>query len=188
MAKFLGILPTDVYGITMNEMKVGHIQYTAAQMVAADPDGLLDGTALPAEATASTTFLNAMPYARNLTFVCSDTQTGDVTITGTNIADEVITEIVTLTSATPAAGAVAFKTVTSILLPEKVGSETIDVGWGELVGLPYKFAAKPLVFALNDGAVDTTPALTIDDDEIEKNVVDFNGSLDGSVMDLFFVL
>jgi hypothetical protein len=188
MGRYLGLLSSDSYSVPLDEMRLAHIQYTAEQAVAADTDGLLDGDALTTSAKTFTDFLNDMPYARNITAVCSDTQTGDLVVNGTNIDDEVISETIALDSATPVAGAVAFKTATSIVTPAKAGSETIDVGWGELIGLPVKLSAKPLVFALDDGAIMTAPVVTADEDELEKNVINLDGSLDGSVYDVFFAI
>lgn len=186
--KYLGELGTDVYGLTLNEMRLAHIRYTAAQTVAADADALLNDFELGAAGLEAKTFLAQPPYARNLTIVCSDTQTGKAVVHGFNIAGEPITEDFTLKSNTPVVGTKAFKTVTKIVWPVKVGSETADVGFGQLIGLPKKLSAAPLCWALNDGAVDTAPAITADADELEKNVVDFHGSLDGSVMDLYMAL
>ena len=187
--RFVGKLSTDVYGTVADEGKVAVLTLTAAQAVAADTDGLLDGVALPAAAANQTSFENAMPYPRNITAVCSDTQTGDMVVTGTNIADEVITETITLTSDTPCAGAKAFKTVTSINLPAKVGSETIDVGWGDILGLPYMLDAKPILWAADDGVIETTaPTIVVDADEIEKNTIDLNSAMDGSVITIAMIL
>lgn len=187
--RFFGLLSTDVYGITAEEARCAHIQLSTAQAVAADTDGLLDGTALPAVATTVTEFLNDMPYVRNVTMVCSATQTGDAVVTGTNIADAVITETFTLTSDTPVVGALAFKTVTSIALPVRVGSETIDVGWGDKIGLPFMSATKPCVLAYLDKARETTePTLVADADEIEKNTIDLNSNLNGKVVDIYLFL
>lgn len=189
MARFAGLLSTDVYGITAGESRCAHIQLSATQGVAADTDGLLDGTELGAEASTVTTFLNAMPYSRNVTMVCSDTQTGDAVVTGTNIADQVISETFTLTSATPVVGALAFKTITSIALPAKVGSETIDIGWGDKIGLPFMSATKPCGVAFLDKAFETTaPTFTADADELEKNTIDLNSNLNGKVVDIYLFL
>jgi len=186
MGRYPGKLTSDVYGSLVDEMKVAHIQLVAAETVAADPDGLLDGTALPAAAADYTEFANDMPYARNITAVCSGSQTGDMVVTGTNMADDVITETITLTSDTPAAGVKAFKTVTKINLPAKVGSETIDVGWGDKIGLPFMMSAKPLAFAQDDGVIETTaPTLVVDADELEKNTIDLDSAMDGSVIDIY---
>ena len=187
--RYTGKLATDVYGTAVDEKKIAHIALTAAQAVAADTDGLLDGTALPAAAANYTTFAHAMPYARNITAVCSDTQTGDMVVTGTNLAGETITETITLTSTDAVAGAKAFATVTNINRPAKVGSETIDVGWGDKLGLPFMLTVRPLLWATDDGTIETTvPTVVVDSDELEKNTIDLNSAMDGSEIDIYLVL
>lgn len=187
--RYFGDLSTDVYGITVNQAKFAHLSLSAAQSVAADPDGLLDGTALTTGAKTVTTFLNPIPYPRNLTIVASATQTGDCVITGTNIADKVITETIKFTSDTPAVGTKAFKTVTSIVLPAKAGTENVDIGWGDVLGLPFLLTQRPLLWATDDGVIEATaPTLTVDADEIEKNTIDLNTAMDGSVIDIYLVL
>lgn len=187
--RYFGELCTDVYGINVDKGSIAHIEISAAEAVAADADGILKETALGAEASTVTEFLNDMPYPRNVTIVASDTQTGDAVITGTNIADEVITETLTINSTTPVIGAQAFKTITSIALPAKAGSETVNVGWGDKLGLPYLLTKKTLVMACLDGVIETTAAtVAIDADELDKNTVDLNSNLNGKVVDLYFIL
>lgn len=196
MTRFSGLLSSDVYNTTLNEMKLGHIQITAAQGVAADADGV--HAAITGSSTAATTVTDDItnpPYPRNLTVTpggtTADVAAGDVVITGTNFANEVISESFTfLANATDAVtGALAFKTVTSILVHQQDGAAaTFTIGFGELLGLPLILESKPLVFALDDGVIMTAPAITADDDELEKNVIDLNGSLDGSVYDIFLAL
>lgn len=189
MSRYPGKLTSDVYGILVDEMRVAHIGLSAAQTVASDPDGLIDAKALTAAAQTITTFENDMPYARNITVVASAATTSVVTIYGTNLADDPISESITMDGASAKAGAKAFKTVTSIVLPIAEGVETVDVGWGEKLGLPYMMATKPLAFALDDGAIETTaPVVTVDSDELEKNVIDLHTDMDGSVIDIFLVI
>ena len=38
--RFIGELSTDVYGLTLNEFKLAHLQISAVQGVAADADGV----------------------------------------------------------------------------------------------------------------------------------------------------
>jgi hypothetical protein len=181
MNRYFGELSTDAYGMNVDECKVAHIALTKEQACASDADGLLDGTALGEAVTTVTEFVNPMPYARNVTIVASATQTGKATVYGTNIANQPISEELTINSDTPVVGAKAFKTVTSVVLPIKAGTETIDLGWGEKIGLPYIMDVKPLAFAMQGGAIETTaPTLTIDSDELEKNVIDLNSNLDST--------
>lgn len=149
-----------------------------------------------AAADVLTTDITNPPCPRNLTATSGGT-VGDigavrVTVTGTNIADQVISETLpafTANSASTVTGSLAFKTVTSISIPAHDGTgATTAIGFGELIGLPYMFTSKPLAFSLDDGVIMTAPTFTIDSDEIEKNVIDLNGSLDGSVYDIFLAL
>lgn len=189
MSRYIGNLGTDVYGISADEARVAHLQLVAAQTVAANADGLLDGKVLGTGATTVTTFLAAMPYARNITIVASDAQTGGAVITGTNLKGDVITETITFDGTTPVAGAKAFKTVTSIVLPIKAGSENVDIGWGDVLGLPFMLTVRPLLWATDDGAIEgTAPTVVVDADELEKNTIDLDTAMDGSVIDLYFVL
>lgn len=190
MERYIGQLGTDVYGVSADEAKVAHLHFTKEQACAADADGLLDGAALTAEVQTVTEFLNDMPYARNVQVVASDAATTKVTVRGTNIADVAISEELTLTGATPVLGTKAFKTVTSVVLPIATGSETIDVGWGSKIGLPYMLKSKPLVFATQAGILETTaPTLAIDDDEIEKNTITLATALhDEKAVDVYLVL
>ena len=49
MGKYAGRLSTDVIGGSIDELRLGVVEYTAAQAVVADADALLDGQATAAE-------------------------------------------------------------------------------------------------------------------------------------------
>ena len=190
--KAVGLYNTGVVNEPAFLGRIGRQTLTAAQAVALDTNGLLETTALPAGAAADyTTFAHPMPYARTVTAVCSASQTGDMIITGTNIDDVVISETITLTSDTPVESTKAFKTVTNINLPVKAGSETIIVGWGDKVGIPFMLATaakdRPIVEATLDGVIETTaPTLTADADELEKNLIDLNSNLNGKEVCIYY--
>jgi len=186
-----GLYNTDVVTKPVYLGKIGRQTLSAAEAVALDADGLLAEEALPDAAADYTTFEHDMPYARNITAVCSGTQTGDMVVTGTNIDDVAITETITLTSTDTATGTKAFRTVTNINLPIKVGTETINVGWGDKIGVPFMLSAtaadRPIVEATLDGVIETTaPALTADADELEKNLIDLNSDLNGKEVCIYY--
>jgi hypothetical protein len=200
-------ITTDVPNIAVDRGFIANLAWTAAQTVAADTDGIFDGivapdgTAEPAETTVTVTpedeeFIAQPPCARNITVTVAATTAGHIkaaaiVVTGKNIAGETITENFTPTADTPATlvGAKAFASIDSVAVPPQDGdSVTVDVGFGELIGLPYMLTKKRVLLTLNDGVVDSAPTLAIDADEIEKNTVDFNGSLDGSVMDMSIIV
>ena len=200
-------IQTSVPGIVADIGYIANLAWTAAQTVAADTDGVFDGiaaadaTAEPAGTTVTKTvaadeFVAQPPCARNLTVTVAATTAGHVkaaaiVVTGKNLAGETITESFTPTADTPATlvGAKAFASVTSVAVPAQDGdSVTVDVGFGQLIGLPYKLDKKRVLLTLNDGVVDTAPTLTISASALESNTVDFNGSLDGSVMDMSIIV
>lgn len=198
---------TDAPGIYANRGAVANLAWTALEAVAADADGIFDGivaedgTAEPAgEAVVVTPesdeFIAQPPCARNVTVTVAATTAGHVkagaiVVTGKNLAGETITESFTPTVDTPGTltGVKAFTSIDSVSVPAQDGdSVTVDVGFGQLIGLPYMLTKKRVLLTLNDGVVDTAPTLAIDADEIEKNTVDFEGSLDGSAMDMSIIV
>lgn len=200
-------IQTNVKGLATDIGYIANLSWTALEAAAADTDGIFDGisaedgTAEPAGKTVTATpaddeFIAQPPCARNVTVTVAATSAGDVkaaaiVVTGTNLAGETITESFTPTADTPATlvGAKAFKTIASVAVPAQDGaSVTVDVGFGQLIGLPYKLAKKRVLLTLNDGVVDTAPTLTISESALESNTVDFNGSLDGSVMDMSIIV
>lgn len=197
MGRYLGALSTDVYGISLKELRVGKLTLTAAQTVAADPDGILDGQESAADAvTTVTEFLAQPPYPRNITILpggtTDDVKATSITVNGTNIANQAISEAFAfLANATEAkVGAKAFKTVTSVVIPAQDGAgATFDVGWGDVMGLPFMADHNTVLRALDDGVVETTaPAVVFDVDEIEKNTIDLHTANNGSVIEILFAL
>jgi hypothetical protein len=104
--------------------------------------------------------------------------TGNVVITGTNIRGKVITDTIALNNNATVDGVKAFKTVTSILLPARVTSgDTVSIGISDKLGLEVIPAYAVAVTAHHNGVLEgTLPTITRDDDEICKNVVDFNSA------------
>lgn len=189
MGKFTGKLNTESYNVQVGEMRLAHVNIPAAQVVAADADGLLDGVAFVGAGLVVDEFENEMPCAMNLTMVCSDTQTGVATAYGTDIADAPISEAFTLASGTPVIGTKAFKTVTSIVLPVKVGSETIDVGWGVKFGIPYMLSADELVIVKLFNKAADTGTVVVNSTDLAKNVLTLNGTADGTKdIDLYMLV
>lgn len=188
MGRFLGLLSSDAFDAKVDEMRVGHYNIPAEKVVAADADGILDGTAFGAAGLVVTTFAAQPPTAMTLTAVASATQTGKVTVHGLDIGGNKISEDFTMNSDTPVVGVKAFAQVTSVVLPVKVGTETIDLGWGGSFGLPYALAADELVLVkLFNGAADAG-TVTVDATDLSKNVFAINGTPDGEKALDFYIL
>lgn len=192
-------IATDIYGVELYEPKIAHFKLTKEQAAALDADGILDGTTTSSSAaTTITTFAAQPPYPRTITVVASDSTSAHVkadstcTITGTNIKDQPISEVLTFEAdqSTAEETAKAFKTITKIVFSKMDGAAKFDVGWGDKLGLPFMFSVKPLCIAYQADALETTsPTITIDDNEIEKNTIDLYTALDSAkAVDVMFFL
>lgn len=102
-------------------------------------------------------------------------EVGIVTIYGTNINDDPISEGITLNGLNKVLGTKAFKTVTHILYPARTQATTptVTVGDSNLLGLPLCLPAAACIYAHYDAGVleDSAPTVTVDADEIEKNTM-----------------
>jgi hypothetical protein len=157
--------------------------------VVADPDRVLNDQASSATlVTTVTSFLAQPDVPRNLTITPGGTtasvKAASIVITGKNIRDEVITESILMTEngTDLVAGVKAFKEITSIAIPAQDGSgATFDIGVGDVLGLDRCLDGNEVLLATLNGVYETTrPTVVADADEVEKNTIDINGTLDGA--------
>lgn len=144
-----------------------------------------DGT----EQVITTGITNPAVHPRTVTATSGGTA-GDigaiqVIVEGTNINDEVISEtlpIFTANSATTVESTKAFKTITEITIPAHDGlGATTEIGYGEKLGMPDILTRNTVIAAYLGGTKEgTAPTVTVDADEVEKNLVDLNSSLNGT--------
>lgn len=117
--------------------------------------------------------------------------TGDVVITGTNIADEVITETLALNGDTEVLGNKAFKTVTEIDLPieTNAGADTVSVGTANKLGVPYLLKRDTVVSAYRDNTKEgTAPIVETSTTNIEDNTILLNSALNGTNVDVYLIV
>jgi hypothetical protein len=160
---------------------------------APDTNAIFDLVAMPILADSTVTFTAAqsakLDFPRTLAvYVCdtdggddTDIDAGDIVVTGTNILGDAVTETFTITADTAlqdADGTIAFKSITSAVLPVQSGDISgvkISIGIGSSLGVPFTTAHDCVLFATCEGAVEgTAPTQAFDFDEIEKNIISFN--------------
>lgn len=90
-------------------------------------------------------------WGRNITAVASSTNTRVMTVTGYDYLGQLMIEQITLTSGTPVGGKKAFFWVTSISFASASDTTTVDVGYGNVFGLPY--AGEAMDLEIKNGAV-----------------------------------
>lgn len=185
-------------GITTPLKSRGHIavhEWSATEAAAAATDGVHASITATTSPQTITTGITDPPCARNITITCAkggeSNMSGDVVITGTNIFDEVITETIAEGADGTYQGNLAFKTVTSILVPVRVqADDAITVGYGDKLGLSFYLNYKDQVIQCSlDNTIEATRATVVaDTDEIEKNTIDLNSALDGHIVRAYVII
>lgn len=171
--------------------------WTAAQAATASATGVHAAVTDTGSAQTVTTAITNPPCARNLTATAGGTA-GDikaiqVTIYGTNINDEDISETLpafTVNTAGAVTGSKAFKTVTSIVIPAHDGTgATTAIGFGDKLGLPVKLTRNTLQGTyLADVLEGTAATIAMSSSALESNTIDLNSALDGSAVKAYFLL
>jgi hypothetical protein len=78
---------------------------------------------------------------------------------------------------------------TSTATAAGVPVDTISVGWGDKLGLPYKLPHNTVLRTYLDNVLEATdPAVTTDKDNIEGNTIDLESALGGSVVDIYLIV
>jgi len=185
-------LKTNAEGVSIDRGFLAHFQVSETDAVAQDLVSILAATALTAEVQAITTNISNPAVPRSLRVKGNATGiTGNVVITGTNYANEVITETVALDGSNAVETTKAFKTITQIDLPVEVhaGTDTVSVGAGNKLGLPFKLAHNTVLVAFRGNTKEgTAPTVTTSATAIESNTVLLNSALNGTVIDVYLIV
>lgn len=183
-------IKTDIgKSIEMND--VAHIQITAASAIVGNSVGVLAATALTAAAQAIKTNITNPTIPRNIRIIGNVAGiAGNVTIKGTNYSNESISEVIALNGLTAVDGVKAFKTVTEIDLPiQTAAGNTVSVGVGEKLGLPYKLTRNTVLAACLDNVREATaPTVTVSSTSIDGNTIKLNSALNSKVVDIYLIV
>lgn len=137
--------PAGVRSLTF-DARVGPNRLVTAEFgapVALDADGILNDQSVEA-ATTVTTFAaayssdNMGPWGRNVTIVASGAATSTVSIVGRDYLQQPVKETLTLNGTNTVQGVKAFKYIDSVVVLTTTSSTTVDIGWGNRLGLPLK--------------------------------------------------
>lgn len=190
-------LQSDVPGLTLLKAFLAHLHLTAAEAAAASATGVHAAVTDNGGTQTVTTSITNPPYPRNITATAGGTNTDikaiQVTVTGTDIGGNVISETLpafTVDTAGIVTGSKIFKTVTSISIPAHDGTgATTAIGFGSKLGLPTKLDSNTvLAAALNGTREGTAPTVTVSSSALSGNGVTLNSSLNGTVVDIFYMV
>jgi hypothetical protein len=181
--KFGGCFTPVMYGPS------GLFSFNLVDLAAADTNDILAAQATSASVTTTVTSFLAQPAVpRNIVITpggtTGDVPAGDITVTGTNIKGEAISETFTLSAnqSSASTGSKAFATVTSIVFPVQDGAgATYDVGFGVKIGLPTTMPAASVIDCYVDGVRESTAAtVAFSTTAVESNTVQTNTAPNGS--------
>lgn len=174
---------------------LAHLHLTATEAAAASATAVHAAVTDNGSDRQITTGITNPPYPRNITATAggtaNDIKAIQVTIHGTNEADEVISETLpafTVNTTGIVEGAYAFKTVTQIDIPAHDGTgATTSIGFGDKFGLSHLLSHDTVQQAfVNNVEEVTAPTVVVDNDELHKNTVDLDTALAGQVIDLYY--
>lgn len=185
-------IQSDVDGIVFDKSFLAHFQVSATKAVATSNTGVHAAITLGASAADITTAITSPAAPRNILIKGNaGSIAGNVVITGKNYADETITETIALNEANAVEGNKAFKTVTKINVPAKtnVSGDTVSVGWGDKLGLPWKLSHNTVLKSyLNNALEGTAATVTTSSSAVESNTVKLNSALDGHIVDVYLMV
>jgi hypothetical protein len=176
---------------------IAHIEVPAAAAVVANTTAVLAAVTSTALTQVITTGITNPAYARNITATAggtaADIKAIQVIIEGTNMDNETITETLpafTVDTAGTVAGTKAFRTVTKVTIPAHDGTgATTAIGFGEVLGIPYKLAHNSVLLAYHNNAREgTLPTVATSATVLESNTFDLNTALNGSKVDVYLVV
>jgi len=175
---------------TVEQAYVAH--YHADDVAAPSATAVMAAVALAAATQTITTGITSPVCPRNVTVKGNaGGMAGAVVITGTDMADEVLTESIALNATTEVAGLKAFKTVTQVELPVLTNAvtDTVSVGIGELLGLPYKLTHNTVIATyLNNVLEGTAPTVATSTTVLASNTADLNSANNATDVDIYLLI
>ena len=168
---------------------IAHVELTAAEAAAADADGIIVITMGTAKKTVSEGF-NPMPAARNLTVVGSAAGiSGNVIVTGKNMAGETISETFALAGTDQKTGSKAFASISSVEVPARnAAGDAVQIGWGVKFGIPYKLGLNTVLAAYVDGTKEGSFTVAVSAEALESNTIQMNTTPAGKATDYFLIV
>jgi len=191
------VTDTDAENAGVENLLMRPVGFRALQPVVADVDRIVVSTDMIVGAY---TIANATPaggIALNVTVTNTtvdgfDTP-GTINVVGTDIDDQVLVEPIIPATNSTVQGTAAFKTVTSVtgvgwVIDSVNDEDAIEVGFGELIGLPDYLLHDTVIAALfNNVREGTHPTVTSSTAVLAENTVDLNSALNGSVVVIYYL-
>lgn len=185
-------IQTNANGVAVDRAFLAHFQVSAANATASSATGIHEAITLTGVAQAITTSITQPSTPRNLSVTGNASGiTGNVVIKGTNYNGDAITETIALSGTSTVEGTKAFATVAEINLPVEthVGTDAVSIGFGEMLGLPYKLSHNTVLATYLDNAKESTePTVSVSSTALESNTINLNSALSGKIIDAYLLV
>lgn len=192
------VTDTDCINSGVENLLMRAVGYEAGQPVVADVARIVVSTDMIVGAYTVANASAAGGVALNVTVTntvvdAADTM-GTIDIVGTDIDDQVLLETIIPAADATVQGTQAFKTVTSVtgvdwVIDSVNDEDQIEVGFGELIGLPDYMVHDRILFAmLNNVREATHPTVTSSTTVLALNTVDLNTALGGTVVVIYYLV
>jgi len=190
------VTDTDCVNSGVENLLMRAVGYEAGQPVVANVARIVTSTNMIVGAYTVANASAAGGVALNVTVthtqVVEPDTPGTIDIVGTDIDDQVLLETITVVDSSTVQGTRAFKTVTSVTGVGWVNQgteDTIEVGFGELIGLPdYMVHDRVLFVSYNNVREGTHPTVTSSTTVLALNTVDLNTGLGGLVVVIYYLV
>ncbi len=190
------IMKTDCPNSGVTTILFRPVAFEAGQPVVADVNRILESVVMAVGAYTLDNTTPAGGIALNVTVtVTQDTEDdteGTLDIVGTDIDDQVLLETITPVIGSTIQGTRAFKTITSATSVGWIDGgtpDTIEIGFGELIGLPDYMVHDRVLFAmLNNVREGTHPTVTSSTTVLALNTVDLSTALGGTVVVIYYLV
>ena len=183
-------LTSDSSSLSVDRGFIAH--YDLGPVEAQDIAGVLGATALTAETQTITEGIADPDVPRNLKVKANAASVaGNIVVNGTDIDDNAISETFALNGDTEVQGDKAFKSVTSIELPVEtnVGTDEIQVGVANKLGLPYKLERDTVLKAYRNDVLEVVhPTVAVDSANIENNTALLDSAMNGTNVNIYLIV
>lgn len=185
-------IQTNADGVAVDRAFLAHFQVSATNATAGSSTGIHEAITLTDATQAITTSITQPSTPRNLSVTGNASGiTGNIVIEGTNYNGDTITETIALNGTSTVEGTKAFATVTEINLPVEthIGTDTVSIGFGEVLGLPYKLSHNTVLATYLDNAKESTePTVTVSSTALESNTINLSSALSGKIIDAYLLV
>jgi len=190
-------MQTGVEGVKCDMGYIAHLQWTAAQALAAVANGIHVAAATSGTlvTTIDTGFTQPV-CPKNVTATAGgtggDIKAVQVKVYGLDYAGNAITEdLPAFTVDTPGVvtGSKIFASITKYEVPAMDGAGvTVALGFGEKLGVPFLLPSNTVLLGSKGGTKEATPpTVTADATNLYGNSIDFNSALDGTAMHAWLI-